>query len=412
MKIPISLILSGILLSGCSIEVPENANPGMSDEELQREARRLADELIIIDTHIDTPYRMEETESPIDLSVRSDEGDFDFPRAREGGLNAAFMSIYIPASFQETGGAREKAEKLIDRVESFESRWPDQCAVARSPQDVRDHFEKGLISLPMGMENGAALENDLANLEHFYNRGIRYITLTHSKANQICDSSYDPERKWNGLSPFGKKVVAEMNRLGIMIDISHVTDDTFRQVVELSRTPVIASHSSCRYFTPGWERNMSDELIRKLAEKGGIIQINFGAMFLDNDYLQIQNRLFDQVRGFMQKNHVGREAPETRAFVEKLRLENPIPEVDVSRVVEHIDHVVEIAGIDHLGIGSDFDGVGDAVPVGLEDVSCYPNLIFALLKVGYSKADLRKICGENLLRVWEKVEDYAASARN
>jgi len=412
MKISKIVILTGLVLFGCSIEIPEDSSTGVSEEELWNQAQQLARDLILIDTHIDTPYRIDEGIGNIDLSVRSDQGDFDFVRAADGGLNAAFMSIYVPASFQKTGGAREKAEELINLVEGFEARWPGNCAIARSTMDVRENFEKGIISFPMGMENGAGIGDDLTNLEHFYERGIRYITLTHSKANQICDSSYDEDRKWNGLSPFGKKVVAEMNRLGIMVDISHVTDETFYQVMKISKVPAIASHSSCRYFTPDWERNMSDEMIQILAEKGGVIQINFGSMFLDEDYLRNQMKVFEKTNIFLQENNLKPEDPEAVKFLDELKKEFPIPEVRVENVVEHINHVVEIAGIDHVGLGSDYDGVGDSIPVELEDVSKYPNLINALLKEGYSPEEIKKICGENLLRVWKSVEDYARSTGN
>ena len=373
-----------------------------------REARseQLAQEIVIVDTHVDVPYRL--AEEMEDISVRTEGGDFDYPRAVAGGLNAPFMSIYVPASYQETGGAREYAEQMIDLVESFSRDWPDKFAPALSPAEVRENMENGRISLPMGMENGAAIEDDLENLRHFHQRGIRYITLTHGENNQICDSSYAKEAEWGGLSPFGREVVGEMNRLGIMIDISHVTDETFYQVLDLSQAPVIASHSSCRRYTPGWERNMDDEMIRLLGEQGGVIHINFGSAFLtEESYLQSEE-MWKAVDEYLEANGLEQESEEAEKFVEEYRKEKPPILADVADVAHHIDHVIELAGIDHVGLGSDFDGVGGTTPTGLRDVSFYPSLIRELLDSGYSEEDIRKICGENTLRVWAEVEQIAA----
>jgi membrane dipeptidase len=375
-------------------------------EERGTRSEQLAQEIVIVDTHVDVPYRlMDEME---DISVRTKEGDFDYPRAVAGGLDAPFMSIYVPASFQETGGAREYADQLIDLVESFSRDWPEKFAPAMTPSEVRDNMENGKISLPMGMENGAAVEDDLENLRHFHQRGIRYITLTHGENNQICDSSYAEEKEWGGLSPFGREVVAEMNRLGIMIDISHVTDETFYQVLELSKAPVIASHSSCRSYTPGWERNMDDEMIRLLGARGGVIHINFGSAFLTEESYLASEEMWEVVDEYLEENGLERESEEAKKFIEEYRTENPPVLADVTDVVRHIDHVVELAGIDHVGLGSDFDGVGGTTPTGLRDVSFYPNLIRELLDHGYSEEDIRKICGENTLRVWAEVEQIAA----
>jgi len=221
-----ALVPMAILLTGCQQDTTPTTP---TDADLKAEAVRLAQEILIIDTHIDLPYRLNEKMD--DVSVQTEDGQFDYVRAVQGGLDAAFMSIYIPASLQEEGGARELADGLIDIVEQIEAQAPDKFMIARSVADVRASFAQGLFALPMGIENGAAIEDELANLEHFYDRGVRYVTLTHSEANLICDSSYSTERQWNGLSPFGREVVAEMNRLGMMVDISHVTDDTFYQAI-------------------------------------------------------------------------------------------------------------------------------------------------------------------------------------
>ncbi|MCG3154028.1 MAG: hypothetical protein DKINENOH_00620 [bacterium] len=371
------------------------------EAKLREKAQRLAQKFIIVDTHIDVPYRLRERYE--DISGRTEGGNFDYVRAKQGGLNAAFMSIYVPSDYEPKGLAKALADSLIDMVEGFQRRWPDKFAIARSVAEVRDHFKQGLISLPMGMENGAPIEGRLENLRHFWSRGVRYITLTHAKSNHICDSSYDPNRQWQGLSPFGREVVAEMNRLGIMIDISHVTDSTFYQVLRLTRAPVIASHSSCRHFTPGWERNMDDDMIRALARNGGVIQIAFGSSFVSGAYQAADAGMWH----FIEEHKIDLASTEGRSRLQQYRAEHRFPEVTIADLVANIDHVVKLVGVDHVGFGSDFDGVGDALPTGMKSVAEYPNLIFALLRLGYSEKDIEKICSGNLLRVWSEVEKTA-----
>ena len=289
---------------------------------------------------------------------------------------------------------------------------PEKFAIALSPADVREHFANGLISLPMGLENGSPIEGDLANIKYLFDRGIRYITLAHGLSNHISDSSYDTNHQWDGLSEFGVEVVKEMNRLGIMVDITHVSDDAFWQVMEICAVPAIASHSSARHFTPGFERNMDDEMIQRLAENGGIIQINFGSTFLTEVANKYGTRRWQETDEFVAANPQ-LDASEARAlFRQQYEAEHgPFPYAALDDVLDHFDHVVALAGVDHVGIGSDFDGVGDSLPTGLKDVADYPNLIEGLLRRGYSEQDIRKILGENLLRVWDAVEEYAASFR-
>ncbi len=397
-----TLIPIAMLAIGCR---QSEAPPAQVEITPEIRAAQLAQEFLIIDTHIDLPYRLHE--KPEDVSVETPGGHFDAVRARIGGLDAAFMSIYIPAKLQEEGGGRELADELIDLVENLQAQAPETFAVARSVADVRNLFAADIFALPLGIENGAAIEDDLSALQHFYDRGVRYVTLTHSEPNLICDSSYAKERRWNGLSPFGRDVVAEMNRLGIMVDISHVTDDTILQVLELSRAPVIASHSSCRFFTPGFERNIPDDLITQVAERGGVVQIAFAPSFLTDVAQKQAEELWPIMRTFMKEHDVAMGSPEFRARLDEYYAENPKAEAGVGDVADHIDHVVELVGIDHVGLGSDFDGITET-PVGLEDVSAYPNLIAELLRRGYSEEDIRKICGENLLRVWSEVERVAA----
>ncbi|RMF58144.1 MAG: membrane dipeptidase [Calditrichaeota bacterium] len=396
----ISLVILFMLVN-CTKSGEEKAE-AMTTEEALTEARKLAREFILTDGHIDVPYRLREFME--DISVATKVGDFDYPRAKEGGLNVPFMSIYIPAKYQEKGGGKAVADSLIDLVVGFTQKYPAKFALATSVADVLEQFKRGVISLAMGMENGAGIEDDLKNLEYFYQRGIRYITLTHSKNNLICDSSYDKERRWNGLSPFGEKVVQEMNRLGIMVDISHVSDSTFYDVLRISKAPVIASHSSCRYFTPEWERNMSDEMIKALAEKGGVININFGSAFLRKEYQGSWAKAMQEIEEHLNANNIPKGSEEAALYYQQYRMEHR--KGTVADVADHIDHVVQLVGVDHVGLGSDFDGVL-ALPKGLEDVSKYPNLIAELLKRGYSEADIEKICGGNMLRVWAEVERVA-----
>ena len=389
------------LLTACGGDAPP-------PPDLATEAKRIANESIIVDTHIDVPYRL--IDSNEDVSQATGSGDFDYPRAREGGLNVAFMSIYTPAGLEAEGGSRAKAEELIDLVENIVETADGRFAIATSPAEVRKHFAAGVISLPMGMENGSPIDGDLANLAHFYQRGIRYITLAHSLSNHISDSSYDENRQWNGLSEFGAEVVREMNRLGIMVDVSHLSDEAFWQVLKVSAAPVIASHSSARHFTPGWERNMSDEMIGVLADKGGIIMINFGSAFITEEAYQYSSKRWPASTAFIREhNELSREEARARFTAEWEAEHGPMPYASLEDVLDHFDHVVALVGVDHVGIGSDYDGVGDSLPTGLKDVSAYPNLVEGLLRRGYSEADIRKILGENLLRVWQAVEDYAVT---
>lgn len=362
----------------------------------------MAEQYIIVDTHIDVPYRLREKME--DISMRTKGGHFDFVRAKAGGLNAPFMSIYVPSSYQETGGAKLLADSLIDMVEGFVKQWPEKFALAYSPADIQFNVENGKMSLLMGMENGAPIEGRLENVKYFYDRGIRYITLTHAKNNHICDSSYDTIPKWNGLSPFGEKVVAEMNRQGIMIDVSHITDSSFYDVLKITRAPVIASHSSCRYFTPDFERNMDDEMIKALAGNGGVIQITFGSSFLKNEYREQSREIRKELNEHLDEEGWDKKDEHAKAYLENYYQTHHLG--TVADVADHIDHVVQLVGIDHVGLGSDFDGVS-FLPQGLEDVSMYPNLIEELLERGYSEEDIEKICSGNILRVMSQVEKIA-----
>lgn len=388
----------------------ETKNQPVSDSELYLRAKELADKFLIIDTHIDVPYRMRVRWE--DISQRTQRGNFDYPRAKEGGLNVPFMAIYIPPEYETRGGAKELADTLIDMVEKFTTDWHDKFSIVTSVKDVLEHASSGKILIAMGMENGSPIEGRLENVNYFHKRGIRYITLAHGKNNHISDSSYDPERTWNGLSPFGKEVVAEMNRVGIMVDVSHISDSAFYQVIEISKAPVIASHSSCRYFTPGFERNMSDDMIKKLAGNGGVIQINFGSTFLNKEIYERDEKNQKELLELREKSKMNPSDSLVRKSLENFRKEKHPGYADVKDAAVHIDHVVKLVGINHVGLGSDFDGLGDSLPVGLKDVSQYPNLIYELLKMGYSDEDIEKICSGNILRVWFEVERIASEMQN
>ncbi len=396
------LIITGLFylgLAACqSTDTSQQTKSALSATELSKK-------YMIVDTHIDLPYRLKHKYE--DVSQATTEGDFDYSRAVKGGLDAPFMSIYIPASYESSGGSKVLAEQLIDMVENIVKSAPDKFALAYSTKALIDNFEKGLISLPMGMENGSAIEGELDNLKYFYDRGIRYITLAHSKANHISDSSYDKNRPARGLTDFGKKLVPAMNRTGVMIDVSHISDEAFFQVMEISEVPVIASHSSARALTPGFERNMSDEMIQLLASKGGVIMVNFGSGFISQKSLNERN-IFKTVRAkFMQDNQLEKRSQAVKEFTRRYREQHPFTFATLDEVLDHFEHIINLAGIDSVGIGSDYDGVGDSLPVGLKDVSSYPNLVQGLIERGYNEQDIGKILSGNLLRVWKQAEQYA-----
>ncbi len=380
-------------------------------------AKMLAKKFIIADGHVDLPYRLrvenfQLTKEFLEIPIQSDKGDFDYMRSKRGGLDAPFMSIYLPARHQDDPGrSKALADSLIDMVSGICRKHPNNFELAKGPYEARRAIQAGIIALPMGMENGSGIEDDLSNVAYFKKRGISYITLTHSKDNLICDSSYDTTGTWKGLSPFGKEVVLEMNKQGIMVDISHVSDNTFHQVMEITKVPAIASHSSCRKFTPGFERNMDDEMIKKMKVNNGVIMINFGSAFIDQKVRDQRWQLGLDMNKFLEEKGLTRADEAAKPLMEQYLKDHPGIFSDVQMVANHIDHVVQLAGVDHVGFGSDFDGVGDSLPTGLKDVEDYPNLLAELLKRGYSDEDIEKICSGNLFRVWEAVEAYAQAAK-
>ena len=368
---------------------------------MRDKAKKLSKELIIADGHIDLPYRLHEEgliyEENIDLNHNTNR-NFDIPKARKGGLNSPFMSIYIPSEKTYSEGF-ELANSLIDLVENIVESNKDHFQLALTPEDVINNFNNNKISLPMGMENGSPIGKNIKNLKFFFDRGIRYVTLTHAKNNQICDSSYDTERKWNGLSEFGKELVKEMNKIGMMIDVSHVSDKTFYDILNITEKPLIASHSSPRKFTPNFERNMSDDMIIELAKNNGVILINFGSSFVNNN----SNMIFFEIDKLVESWRIenGYELKDENVIKKRellINQKNPFASID--DVLDAIDHVNNLVGQNHIGFGSDFDGLGNSLPSNLKDVSFYPKLIEGLLKRGYNKESIEKICYKNFFRVW------------
>lgn len=393
-----NLLLIWLLLSVGGILLA--AAPNVSER-----ARRIHRAAIVIDTHIDAPLRM--MQEGFDLTKPDGEGHVDLPRMKQGGLDAAFFAIWADPVKYKTG-AVEHSLKEIDLVYEQVRRDPKEFVLARSPADIRRAHRAGQRAILMGLEGGHAIENSLEILRNYDRLGVRYMTLTHTKNTDWADSSND-EPAHNGLTEFGKEVVREMNRLGMIVDISHVSDKTFYDVLAVTRVPVMASHSSCRALSSA-KRNMTDDMIRALAHNGGVIQISFGCFFVDENYnLAVQPR-WDELRKREEeieehfKDHPRQAAQEIRKY--RREMGKQLPVVSIERVVDHIDHAVKIAGIDHVGLGSDFDGVG-CLPEGLRSVADLPNLTEALLRRGYSERDIRKILGGNTLRVMEMVERAA-----
>ncbi len=375
-------------------------------------AMRLARDAVIVDTHIDAPTELVTLWR--DLGQATPEREFDWPRARAGGLDVAFMSIWTSPAEDADDSAWQAANAQIDAVEALVQRHPDKFALLRSPRDVERLAAGGHVLLPLGMENGAPLGDDLAHLQFFFDRGVRYITLAHSADNGIADSSYAHTGRWQGLSPFGRRVVAEMNRLGIMVDVSHVSDAAAAQAIALSTVPVLATHSAFRHFTPGFERNISDELALAVAKKGGVVQVPFGTPFVNPEAAADIQAMFAAIAEF-DRDNAAREAagqpPRSRDdFDREWQAAHPPRRTGIAAVLDQIDYGVKLLGVDHVGIGSDFDGVYGALPDELRSVADYPQLVAGLQARGYSDADIGRILGGNVLRVWRAVEDGAAAA--
>lgn len=362
----------------------------------ENEVKKIHQSLLIIDTHNDLPMK---AAAGFDISRPNGKGSTDTPRLRAGNVGAVFFAAYVPAKHVKTGTSAQHCRRQIKTiVEDIAGKNSSAFRLAHTAAEIEEARKQGKIAALIGIEGGHAIEDSLEKLREFYGLGARYMTLTHSNTSNWADSSGDINRTdvkhHNGLTPFGKQVVQEMNRLGMIVDVSHVADETFWDVLETSKAPVFASHSSCRALTNS-ARNMTDDMIRALAKKGGVIQINFSCGFLNDrartaqpdSQRQLWTKFDDDVDSIR------------NAYENELKL----PRATLADVVAHIDHAVKIAGIDAVGIGSDFDGIA-CTPVGLEDVSKFPNLTKALLDKGYTVEQLRKIYGENTLRVMRAVE--------
>jgi len=374
-----------------------------SADSVSEKAKRLQSSSIVVDTHDDTTQRL--LDPRFDLAFRHADGNIDIPRMREGGLTAIFFSIWIPGKIMGPE-AVQKAIHQIDAVREAVRKHPNDLILATTAADVRTAKKENKIAALMGVEGGHMMGNDLAVLRTFAALGVRYMTLTHMENNEWADSSTaKPEH--NGLTDFGKDVVREMNRLAMIVDISHVSDKTFCDVLATSKAPVFASHSSCRALCSA-ARNMTDDMIRDLAKNGGVIQINYHVGFLSQefrDYEAVHPDAEKEINEEVKKRCGDNEAcryVEGDQVVREFMEAGKLPKVDWNLIVEHIDHAVKIASADHVGLGSDFDGA--VMPIGMQDVTHIPQITDALLKKGYSESDVRKILGENTLRVLSEVQ--------
>jgi len=358
---------------------------------------------ITVDTHADTPTQF--LDHPFDLGALNTRGHFDYPRMKAGGLDAEFFAAYVPAKYANKGAAAY-CMKIMETIHEMADMYPAWVRFATSTSGIRAAVADHKRAILIGIEGGHAIEDSLDLLRAFYRFGARYMTLTHTNTNNWADSSGD-EAKHDGLSPFGKQVVLEMNRLGMLVDISHVSDKTFFDAVEISKAPVIASHSSARALASA-PRNMTDDMLRALAKNGGVAMVNFYPVFL-SDEVALASKARDEtlkpeIAALKAKDTS--EGPEYQEGVRKLMAANPLPKVSWTVIVDHIDHMVKVAGIDHVGIGSDFDGIGE-VPEGMEDVSKLGKIPEELKRRGYSDGDIRKIMGDNFMRVFAEVEKVA-----
>ncbi|MCG3143976.1 MAG: hypothetical protein HONDAALG_01358 [Gammaproteobacteria bacterium] len=371
-----------LLFVGCSLFSTEESQPITDDAKLRERSAKLHREAIVVDTHNDVTSPI--TDEGFDLGARDTSGKIqtDIPRMKEGGLGAEFFAIYVAAKYAKEGGAARRAMDMIDGVYEQARRHPESLEMAFTSNDIRRIHKSGRVAALMGIEGGHAIEDSLSALRQFYRLGVRYMTLTHTNTNNWADSAggigNPAEKRHGGLSDFGREVVREMNRMGMMVDISHVADDTFQDVIETSQAPVIASHSSCRALT-NVPRNMTDDMLKALAKNRGVVMINFYNGFINTEYAK-----------------PGMPAPA-----------KPADKATMEMLMQHFEHAIKVAGIDHVGIGSDFDGIDGLSPAGMEDVSKLPTITYELLKRGYSDADVKKVLGENLLRVMAEVEGVA-----
>src|SRR5881296_2000492 len=409
-----SLLISLLVLSCFSFAIPIGAQrttqPAQQastrsgrDEALWQRAIAIHRRAIVVDTHNDITTPM--TNDDYDLS-----GDPPYPyrtsieRMKKGGLSAIFFSLYIKPWYVQHGGAARRTLDMIDSVYRSAERHPNDLMIATSAADIRRAKAQNKIACLMGIEGGHAIENSLPTLREFYRLGVRYMTLTWNNTNDWADAARG-EKKHNGLSDFGKDVVREMNRLGMLVDVSHVSDKTMSDALDVSKAPIFASHSSARALS-NVPRNIPDDLLKRIAKNGGVVQVNFYSLFIDQKTVAPQADERDKRLQAQQDALAAKYADDPERLSEendKLEAASPLPPLPLSKLIDHIDHIVKVAGIDHVGLGADFDGAND-FPEGARDVSMLPNITYELLKRGYSEQDIRKILGENFLRVFAKAE--------
>jgi membrane dipeptidase len=379
----------------------------MCSENISSHARQIHFSSLVFDTHVDTPQRL--LFDQFDLGARDAQGCVDIPRLREGGVGAVYFALYVPVEITGSAAPRRAMDLLDATVKQIEIHSGD-LALATSVDEIRAARAEGKIAVLLGIEGGHAIDNDLAILREFHGRGVRYMTLTHNAPTDWADSSNATPRH-NGLTEFGREVIREMNRLGMMVDLSHVSDATFYDVLETSSEPVIASHSCCRALCDH-PRNLDDQMIKALASHRGIIHITFFNGFLSQEYATANRVLSPEIAASQTAAVQKFERNEAQAMLGAQRWNDEsiragrLPQVNWEKIVEHIDHAVHLVGADHVGIGSDFDGA--AMPEGMEDASKFPLITEGLLRRGYSEADIRKILGENTLRVMAQVARASA----
>jgi membrane dipeptidase len=375
----------------------------MRADELSSRAREIHFSSLVFDTHADTPQRL--FFDRFDLGNRDTEGCVDIPRLREGGVGAVFFALWVPVEITGAAATQRARDLLAATLKQIEIHGGD-LTLATCSKEVRTARAENKIAVMLGVEGGHAIDNDLAILREFHSHGVRYLTLTHNAATEWADSSNDAPRH-NGLTDFGKVVIQEMNRLGMLVDISHVSDPTFYDVLETSRAPVIASHSCCRALCDA-PRNLDDAMIKALGSRGGVIHITFHDGFLSQEYADASRALAPENDSREQAAEDTFGQNEARKLVEGQRWSDEsirtgkLPQVSWEKIVDHIDHAANIAGADHVGVGSDFDGA--FMPAGMEDASKFPRITEGLVRRGYAEADIRKILGENTLRVMVDVE--------
>ena len=406
------LLVSFSLVTGCNNKEESTDILTLEDETTAR-ALEIHERVLTVDTHADTPLRM--IEPGFDLSERHNPLDtgskVDYPRMKEGGLDAIFFAAFVSQDIRDNEGnerAKTLVLEMIDAVISSTEENSDLVGLALTPKDAYALERDGKRAIYLAIENGYPIGDDLANIELFFNKGVRYITLVHSSNNDIADSATDGSgAEHNGLSAFGEEVVKEMNRLGIMVDVSHASDDVFFDAIALSEAPIIATHSNARSVTEH-QRNMSDEMLRLMAENGGVVQMTLLSSYLrDEPPNPERSAALEELRSSMK--NVGVMTPEERAerrsAFNEINEKFPTPLATVKHVVDHIDHMVSIAGIDHVGIGCDFDGGGGID--GVFDASEVMNITIELVRRGYSEEDIEKIWGKNVMRVFEEVQKVA-----